>query len=251
LPWGFCIPLLPWPTYLFRPEAFVLYENSLRDAAVKRPADSVPLKPLDFGKTKELFANFSFGPPQTDGQQPAHLKGDKWVALPDEIRKACAGKPDSTRALQQILGLPPTLGKQMVYEITVDTDHVFRPCQSGRATGVAKCTFELPPAPPRLGDAATTDQKAEAYAALLLAYDEIRFVTDQMWQSCRTGFPNEHAMPGDYPFTGHPFTGMGWTYNWDPTSQTHVGVSEFIARDGAEITVERAFTPEQFCQSTP
>lgn len=51
-----------------------------------------------------------------------------------------------------------------------------------------------------------------------------------------------------YGGDGYPFTGMGWTFNWNPQVLDHVGVSEFILTDGAPIfgAVAR-ITVREFC----
>jgi hypothetical protein len=63
----------------------------------------------------------------------------------------------------------------------------------------------------------------------------------------RTGFPAPRVAGDDYPYTGYPFTGMGWSYDWDPQARSHVGVSEFIIDKGEAVIVGTAIEPSTFC----
>jgi hypothetical protein len=58
-----------------------------------------------------------------------------------------------------------------------------------------------------------------------------------LWKSQVIGF----SQPG------YPFTGMGWTFNWSPYSHTQAGVTEFIARKGAQVDAVKQMSPAEFC----
>ena len=47
---------------------------------------------------------------------------------------------------------------------------------------------------------------------------------------------------------GYPFIGMGWTYNWNPYSKDHYGISEYVVKQGAPVQKVRVLTPQQFCK---
>lgn len=79
-----------------------------------------------------------------------------------------------------------------------------------------------------------------------LAYENLLFVTRQMWNTSRIDFRASYRKPGDYPYTGFPFTGMGWTYDWSDVSN-HIGVSEFVIRRIVPITVVNTKAPADFC----
>jgi hypothetical protein len=68
---------------------------------------------------------------------------------------------------------------------------------------------------------------------------------DQLWSSDHVGFQAANGAPE----WGYPFTGMGWTYNWDPRAASPVGVSEFAVRPGAVLSTPAATTPERFCNA--
>jgi hypothetical protein len=71
-----------------------------------------------------------------------------------------------------------------------------------------------------------------------------------MWQSYRVDFYRNPPSDKDYPFTGYPFTGMGWTYDWSAASRDHYGVSEFVIKGAAVIKVVNQKTPAEFCAKT-
>ncbi len=146
-------------------------------------------------------------------------------------------------------------------EITVKRRDLFRPCAGGGDLATPTCSFDLASAPgPTQAQASPTPQAPagptpqaqasptpQAPAGPTCVFDVKQFVANQMWNVYRDGFARTLKSPSDYPFTGYPFTGMGWTYNWDPASATHVGVSEFLVRGCAAIKFLRATTPAAFC----
>jgi hypothetical protein len=221
---------------LFRVEPFAAYETSLREAAIKRPGYRVALAviPADAKAVNVV----SFTPPL---RPPAEKRDfDMWVALPAQLKAACEGAADPVAALQQVLGLPPVAAAdRVVTEITVAPQALFRPCTSGGDIAATTCGFDLPPAP----------SPADGQAALQSAYDHLRFIAGHMADVYRTGFARSGAARSDYPYTGVPFTSMGWTYNWAPSSATHVGVTEFVVRRDAPITFVKATSPAEFCKA--
>jgi hypothetical protein len=69
-----------------------------------------------------------------------------------------------------------------------------------------------------------------------------QFLLQQWWSSHRATV--EH---GRDPELGYPWTGMGWTYDWDPASKTHRGVSEFVVKKSAVTSSVLTVTPASFC----
>ncbi len=176
-----------------------------------------------------------------------------WVALPSELKAACAGKPDPALALQQVLGLPPdAAASKVVTEITVKRKDLYRPCAGGGDLAKPTCSFDLASASgPTQAQAgpmpqAQTNPLPEAQDSPPCVFDVKQFVANQIWNVYRDGFARTLKSPSDYPFT-YLFTGMGWTYNWDPASATHVRVSEFVVPGCAVIKFLRATPPAAFC----
>jgi hypothetical protein len=181
------------------------YQKSIAAAAVKSPDFVRTLTPITDSQVTVSHLQFS------DTIDP---KEALWVALPAELKPLCAGKPDATLALQMALGMPPRPSdKATVFQFTVRSADVFRPCASSSSISASTCAldFNLPSSDPHRA-----------------------FVLKQMMESYRTR-------------GGYPFTGMGWTYNWDPAAATPMGVSEYIVRKGARLNGVTKMTPAQFC----
>ena len=219
-----------------------LYRKSIADAAVKRPSFQLRLKPIDASQSrvKVITLTYKKGQPvkpdhpfdQTRGRQTIEaasggkgvLKYDTWVSQPSESSKACKGAKDPVLALEQILGMPPAAGDWELVEFEVAPKHIFRPCASSPDITTTKCDFALP-----------TRFKSKAEKEAVEAAQA--FVFAQMWTSFNVGFPSP----------GYPFTGMGWTYNWNPDSKDHYGISEYVVKQGAPVQKVRTLTPQQFC----
>jgi hypothetical protein len=201
------------------------YESAVAAAAVKQPSFAMKLETIDATSTVVDVVNFGARLPQEKGREY-----DVWVALPAQLRAACAGAADPVRRLQQVLGLPRVAARDLrVYELRVAREALARPCVGGGDLAAAACSLEPPKPLPRDADA----------ESLRKGYDHMHFLVSQMWKSYRSGFSSN----------GFPFTGMGWTYDWSDVPQ-HVGVSEFIVDRGADIAVLGSRTPAEFCAAT-
>lgn len=199
------------------------YEAAVRDSAVHGPASSVPLHAIGPDERQVTVATF------TEWGAPASpLTRYTWVSLPEQLHELCHGKDDAVLAIQMILGLPPQAApsradhRWQVITLRVPREYVFRPCPGGTDIAAPRCSAaSVAPA-----DAATTS-----------------FLLQQLWSSYHEGgtLAEEKADPG------YPFTGMGWSYDWDPASPSHVGVSEYVLRLGAPVVVTGTASPQEFC----
>jgi hypothetical protein len=201
------------------------YEASIRSAVVRDPGFSVPLRPIDAHLAAVDVATF------TEWGVPASpLTRYTWVSLPAQLAELCRGKPDPVLAIQQILGLPPAAAPSrpdhqwQVVRFSVPREAIFRPCPGGIDPTAARCSPD---------DVASGLDDATA-----------RFFLDQIWSSDRVGFSRQGA--ADY---GYPYTGMGWSYDWDPASSSHIGVSEYVLKPGAPIANVAVSTPGAFCNA--
>jgi hypothetical protein len=215
---GCAAPLAPPPASLGQ-----VYEHSIHQAAVRDPGFSVPLQVIDSTQVTVKVATFTeWGVPASPLQRPT------WISIPAQLQEHCRGKPDAVLAIQQILGLPPAPAPTrpdhswQVIMFSVPRQALFRPCPGGTDIGAGRCSA---------GDVAPDLDEATA-----------RFLLRQLWTSYRVG-----PTPAD---DGYPFTGMGWSYNWDPASPTHVGIAEYVVRPGAPVRDAVATTPSQFCNAT-
>jgi hypothetical protein len=200
------------------------YEHAIRAAAVRDPGFETPLRSIPPGQTSVTVATFTeWGPPSSPTQRPT------WVSLPDQLRQMCHGKPDAVLAIQQILGLPPQAAPSHpahhweVITLNVPRKSLFRPCPGGTDIAAPRCVSTL-------ADRSAIDDATA------------RFLLDQVWSSDRVGFHTNNS-----PDWGYPFTGMGWTYNWDPAAASPIGMSEFVLRPAARVTVVDTSDPAAFC----
>lgn len=228
------------------PSPSISYERALADAAIKKPDFQVKdLVTFDATATEITVGTFaSLHKRRPIG--PQQLTGPMWVFLPEELASKCSVESDADLAVRQILGLPPKYDQRTIYALKVARSDVFRPCLSGGDLSLNVCDFRGPTFP----DTNESYQRLAGRDRVEVwkkAYGELWFLVDHLSRTHSTGFPDRYANPGDYPYDAYPFTGMGWTYDWRPFQKSHVGVSEFVIRAGATITVLSWASPKEFC----
>jgi len=204
------------------------YQRAIQDAAVRHPDWSIPL--WSFGDARMVLVS-TF----TEDSALDTLTQHNWVAATAEVRHRCGGKSDSVLFLEELLGLPPQrdadIGKRShVYTFEVPQDALFRPCPGG--VDLSK------PTEPRCAAGSELDPKLDP--------DTAQVLLKQFWFSHRTAISSGGVLE-----FGYPWTGMGWTYNWDPKSKNHIGVSEFVVQKGAVASHVRDATPAEFCSARP
>nr|WP_290223965.1 hypothetical protein [Trichocoleus desertorum] len=158
---------------------------------------------------------------------------DLWVTAAPDLQNFCktyrpTQKVDLPYRLNQLLGLPPDEASQSRYivELWVEPKHLFRPT----------------PDPDISDREATLAFPQNAFAAIATSYQE--------WFSAQ--------FASRYPTTGksYPWTQLGYTYDWgnpadwqrlEPNHPAHVGLSEFVIRQGALVTVHSTQPAEEYC----
>lgn len=206
------------------------YNAAVRDAAVKRPGFVRALTPIDTDRPRVRVVALRWIGASDVTDARGRLKSSLFVALPKEVRAACKGMAEPVLALQQILGLPPRTGEYVMVEFGLPTTRVFRPCASGPDIAQTSCTFMLPDDPAAVARARVDAAFAETQA----------FVFRQMWASYTLNVPTKESY-------GYPFTAMGWSYDWNPAAEDTYGVSEYVARQGAQTFRLRKIDPADFC----
>lgn len=208
------------------------YERSIIASAVREPGFGVDLLVIPASMKDVRLATFTeWGPPRSPTERFT------WVSGPEQLRTHCRGRPNAVLAIQQALGLPPRAtpskpdNRWQVISFTVARATLFRPCPGGTDVASPRCSVEK----------VAPDNNSVTGG---LDADMVRFLLEQIWSSHKRGFDT----PGSERW-GYPFTGMGWTYNWDPQASSPVGVTEFVVRKGAVLSNIVAETPEQFCSA--
>ncbi len=203
-----------------------LYEQSIKDASVRGPGWDTPLWPL----TEASLSVSTFQEDATLDTRTIYT----WVAPTHEVWERCRGKPDSVLALQQLLGLPPQRNPKpgnrwRIFVFEIDSRDLFRPCPGGMDP-------TAPTLSPRCRLGSDLDPRLDP--------EFTEFLLQQWWSAHRATV--EH---GRDPELGYPWTAMGWTYDWDPASKTHVGVSEFVVKKNSVVRNVRVVSPADFCQA--
>jgi hypothetical protein len=202
------------------------YQHAIAEAAVRHSDWNIPL--WSFGDASVVLVSTFTDDPALDT-----VTQFNWVAPTAQVGPLCRGKANPILFLEELLGLPPQLtpnpGKRWhMYTFEVSRDAIFRPCPGG--------TDESVPNQPRCNAGTALDPKLDRETA--------RFLLQQFWYSHRTPIPAGGALE-----FGFPWTGMGWTYNWDPQSGNHIGVSEFVVQMGASASNVSDDSTAQFCRA--
>jgi hypothetical protein len=200
------------------------YQQAIGEAAVRHPDWNIPL--WSFGDAPVAVVSTLTDDPALDT-----VTQHNWVAATAEVRPRCQGQANAVLFLEKLLGLPPEAApnggrRWHVYTFEVSQDVLFRPCPGGVDLSS--------PAHPRCIAGTSLDSNLDEETA--------RFLLHQFWYSHRAAIP----MGGVVEF-GYPWTGMGWTYNWDAQSTSHIGVSEFVVKPGASVSHVRDESPAEFC----
>ncbi|BBQ01255.1 hypothetical protein BSFA1_63830 (plasmid) [Burkholderia sp. SFA1] len=200
-----------------------LYARSIEEAAVHTPDMRVTLRPIVDDPVRVV--SFSSRSPL----EQEKTRNYTWVSQAVDLIAFCKRAADPLLTVQQTLGLPPSqsvedMQAMRAYVMIVRKADIFRPCVSSTDTGTTSCEVNAP----------------DFRAATQADSEERRMVMWQLWKAHKSGF-------GD---PGYPFTGMGWTYNWNPSSRDHIGVSEYVVRPGASVEKMQAMTPADFCSAT-
>jgi hypothetical protein len=202
------------------------YQHAIGEAAVRHPDWNIPL--WSFGDAPLVWVSTFTDDPVLDT-----ITQHNWVAATAEVRSRCAGASDPVLFLEELLGLPPQVSasedkRWHVYTFQISQDAMFRPCPAG--------VDESVPGKPRCLSGTSLDSRLDQATT--------RFLLQQFWYSHRTAIPG-----GGTAEFGYPWTGMGWTYDWNPQSTSHIGVSEFVVKPGALPRNARDETPTQFCRA--
>lgn len=139
-----------------------------------------------------------------------------WVSTAPELLERMQQEDggDIKLRLKQLLGLPPDATYNYFVEFWVKPEDLFRPCPDNEITD-SQCDLCFP---------TTSD---EAYISWI---NENRI---SRYYQCEL---NEK----------YPWTQLGYTYDWNPENELHVGVSEFVIGHDKQIYVNAIYTTEAY-----
>lgn len=217
-------------------ELWQRYADALQDAKVALPSEVsdelTPITPenenLVWDDTGRVLMVTWTSYPGYDNQvgQETIIGRETWVTAVPELRDFCSDfhpTPEEPLALrlEQLLGLPPMVGKTRFVELWVDPDDIFRP---------------------------TPDNEITDTVAQLIVPPPSAFDSEEDYQFARDWYNSQLAgQRYDDPTQGYPWTRLGYTYDWgNPNSE--VGLSEFVIKAKSPAKVERVSTTQDYCQ---
>lgn len=204
------------------------YRDTIGAAAVYRPQNVRPLKPLSYpvlGATLTRSADWAKG---KIGQDLV-LARESWITIEPEVREMCRAYPPAERIarLHKLLGLKPAEaaddGSSFVL-LTVEKPQavgpagtaVFRPCPNPDPSAAA-CGNELA-GPPE-------------YVAWLAA-----------------NALSSYAIGTDMKSTGYPWTRAGYTYDWNDGVDPRRGPQEYVVAKGTTVRVRDIVPFSEYCR---
>lgn len=144
-----------------------------------------------------------------------------WVTAAPDLQNLCQTKKFGRKEgldlrIKQLLGLPPNAVKKYFVEFWVKPADLFRPCPDAEVDDKS-CGLTFP-------TTATDEHKAWVNNQRLQSYYNPTWDTD------------------------YPWTQLGYTYDWNEKSKTHVGMSEFVIGKNADTVIKGFFTTEEYCK---
>jgi hypothetical protein len=141
-----------------------------------------------------------------------------WVTAIPDLKERCdvlkvSKSKDAPLRIKQLLGLPPTADKGFFIEFWVQPQDLFRPCPDNEIND-GTCGLCFPQ-----DDA---DETNEAMKIHQIWINQLRL---DSYYNCK----------GDK----YPWTQLGYTYDWHPRNQSHVGISEFVIKMNSDIYVHK------------
>ncbi len=148
-----------------------------------------------------------------------------WVTLAPQVQQFCRNLPEDHRKdgdqialrLKQYLGLKHTWDYDVFVELWVSPDDLFRPCVDPE-TQDTQCNLNF-------GNDIPVVRNIRDYKSF---YQNLYYTSFR-----RAG--------------GAPWTGLGYTYNWDRHGLSEVGASEYILVPGATYEIKDAVPTLTYC----
>lgn len=189
------------------------YHNAIIDSMQADEDERMPLRPYAVAGERVLVGTWHEYPESYKDGETIDLKyGDVWVFASDELfdwGQDNGMAENMTLRMEQLFGLAPQSGKTHFTLMWVNPADMFRPSPD--------CNID--------------DDIAE------LTFPEDTTEEYKQWF-------NNNIIASYYPHK-FPWTRLGYTYDWADNGSEY-GLSEFIVRKGAEATVEKTYTNEEY-----
>ena len=203
-----------------------LYRDAVEDASVPEPdevvTDLIAIRPgnteLEFDAEGRVLMVTWTSYKGYDGMegQAMPLGAEVWTTTAPELPEFCQGTglqaAELSLRLEQRMGLPMANGKDRIVALWVPPAGLFRPSL----------------------DPEIDDSTASLVAPPGTDPAHIQWIED--------------LRAASYGDEGYPWTQLGYTYDWSPDADSEVGFSEFVARAGTEVVVERVVGQDEYCR---
>ena len=207
------------------------FADAVKDAATADPGEVsaalVPILPSTPGlvwsdkdkKKRVLMVTWtSFKGYDDQVGKSQSLGRETWVTPAPLVANFCKGKGADAAALtarlEQLLGLPANNGKDRFVELWTEPKDLFRPCPDPEITD-RECGLDFP----------------QPASMVTVSAAHVKWFEDLKSKSYGEG--------------GYPWTRLGYTFDW---AGPKVGLSEYVIKKGAEITVERVAGTADYCK---
>ena len=190
-----------------------LYHNAILDATEAEESELLPLEAIDTTADSVLVCTWNKYPETyVTGTDITISHGDVWVFTEEEIfvwGQQNGMAEDMELRMQQLIGLPPQDGNTHFSVLQVMPGDLYRPARDREIDDtISQLTFP---------ENTTEEHKAWFERNAEYSYNPHRY----------------------------PWTGLGYTYDWADNGIEY-GLSEFILKNGAEVTVEKTYTNAEF-----
>ena len=208
-----------------------LYVNAIEDAMIAKPSEiSNNLTPITENNSNLIWQGegenatvlmvtwTKYASSYPVGENVTTTWGDTWVTAVPEIqvffKENAFSETNYTLRAAQLLGLPANTSNTYFVELWVKPQSLFRPTPDNEISDTtASLTFP-----------------------------------DNATSSYKTWF-NNNIISSYYPMK-YPWTRLGYTYDWG-NSGSHVGLSEFVLKQNATVTVKSVTPTVDYLKNNP
>jgi len=218
----------PYRTLVVKKDLETVYKQAVKDASQPLPSEiSRDLVPLTtYNQTLKRNAKGQLlvvtwtnwnGYDKLIGKEMT-LSREVWATTAPQLQNFSDKlNLDSTKMvlrLEQLMGLPPHTGKNRFVEMWVNPSDLFRPCPD-----------------PEIIDG-TCDLKFPDSEYLTISEEHKKWI--------------ENLQSNSYGDKGYPWTQLGYTYDWG-NPKNHVGMSEFVIKAQAKVTIKGVSNVYEYC----